>query len=203
MAPTKGRTQKGEGKPQKAPRKPPQFIHLPAQRAMKLKREWVQRQKIKSAYHSELRKTGRQALSLPEDEVPPNEEKDSGEGNRNGLESSQNIHEPPSPPRKLGKRGQGPQSNPSEQYPTSPKSPPQCPQPGLSKEDRDRVRELTREAYSRTSLHTFKSDPLYQRPRSGRGPSNRGHERGEMRGKGQPNMRKRMGALLEQIKLKS
>ncbi|KAF9519939.1 hypothetical protein BS47DRAFT_1009349 [Hydnum rufescens UP504] len=66
------------------------------------------------------------------------------------------------------------------------------------------LRELMQDAYSRSSLHTFKSDPLHRRHK-GEGTSN-GRERGVglnaagRTGRGQPDMRKRMGALLAQIK---
>lgn len=67
-----------------------------------------------------------------------------------------------------------------------------------------RAKELIREAYSASSLHTFKSDPL--RKRGHQENSSRGRDRGDGRGsgrgttgKGQPDMRKRMGALLAQI----
>jgi len=54
------------------------------------------------------------------------------------------------------------------------------------------VRELMREAYSKSTLHTFKSDPLKKRT----APAGR---KGEI-GKGQPNMKLRMNALLAKIK---
>jgi len=56
----------------------------------------------------------------------------------------------------------------------------------------DNIRELMREAYSRSSLHTFRSDPLKKRAASGK-------SRGE-KGKGQPDMRLRMNAMLAKIK---
>lgn len=85
-----------------------------------------------------------------------------------------------------------------------------------------RVRELMKEAYSPASLHTFKSDPLRKRGHGsqhsshtndgrgrGRGSVGRGGGGGMARGRGrgagvvvgrgQPDMRKRMGALLAQI----
>lgn len=69
-----------------------------------------------------------------------------------------------------------------------------------------RARELLREAYSPANLHTFKSDPLHKRgPRTGqRGQGRGGTTMGKVglggaRGRGQPDMRKRMGALLAQI----
>jgi hypothetical protein len=61
------------------------------------------------------------------------------------------------------------------------------------KERRDKVRDLTRTAYARESLHTFKADPLGRHPGRGR--------HGQGKGRGQPNMKLRMSALLEKIKM--
>ena len=57
------------------------------------------------------------------------------------------------------------------------------------------LRELKREAYSQSTLHTFKSDPLKKRDQVG-GRGNRFIESG----KGQPNMKLRMNVMLEKIK---
>ena len=58
------------------------------------------------------------------------------------------------------------------------------------------LRELFRKAYSRESLHTYKSDPLHR----GKGRPTL-HRSGTKRtGRGQPDMRLRMNALLEKIK---
>lgn len=79
-------------------------------------------------------------------------------------------------------------------------------------EDRSTLRELQKQAYSRSSLHHYKSDPLHRsrgrghgggntdqsgRQRGGRGG---GGGRGRGRGGGQPDMRLRMSAMLEKIK---
>lgn len=63
------------------------------------------------------------------------------------------------------------------------------------------LRELKREAYSQSTLHTFKSDPLKKRDQGKRvgGSRGRGNEFSE-RGKGQPNMKLRMNVMLEKIK---
>jgi hypothetical protein len=59
------------------------------------------------------------------------------------------------------------------------------------------LRELKRKAYSQSTLHTFKSDPLKKRDQGKRvGGSNGFTERG----KGQPNMKLRMNVMLEKIK---
>lgn len=59
------------------------------------------------------------------------------------------------------------------------------------------LRELRKKAYSHSSLHTYKSDPL--RHRNDKNGSSR--KVGSTRGKGgQPNMKLRMEAMLEKIK---
>ena len=63
-------------------------------------------------------------------------------------------------------------------------------------EDDDSLRELLRKAYSRESLHTYKSDPLHRG--KGRPALHRGGTKGT--GRGQPDMKLRMNALLEKIK---
>lgn len=59
------------------------------------------------------------------------------------------------------------------------------------------LRELFRKAYSRESLHTYKSDPLHR----GKGRPSAQHRGGaRATGRGQPDMKLRMNALLEKIK---
>ena len=63
------------------------------------------------------------------------------------------------------------------------------------------LRELKREAYSQSALHTFKSDPLKKLDQTGRGGGSRGRGKGFIeRGRGQPNMKLRMNVMLEKIK---
>ena len=63
------------------------------------------------------------------------------------------------------------------------------------------LRELKREAYSQSTLHTFKSDPLKKRNQGKRVGGSRGRGNGFIeRGKGQPNMKLRMNVMLEKIK---
>lgn len=68
----------------------------------------------------------------------------------------------------------------------------QEPAPPLTKS----LRELTKEAYSPASLHTFKADPLKRKETY----HSRGRGGSVGRGRGQPNMKLRMGAMLEKIK---
>lgn len=72
----------------------------------------------------------------------------------------------------------------------------------------DSLRDLTKEAYSRASLHSFKADPLGRNKgrgggvqKGGRGGIGRWGPPGAAgMGRGQPNMKLRMGAMLEKIK---
>lgn len=64
------------------------------------------------------------------------------------------------------------------------------------------LREMSAQAYSRSSLHTFKSGRTHHAEESlgryGKGGASRGSPAG--RGRGQPDMRLRMNAMLEKIK---
>ena len=67
-----------------------------------------------------------------------------------------------------------------------------------NKEKQQSLRDLFRKAYSKESLHTYKSDPLKKR-KGGRqqGTGRRGNAAPS---RGQPNMKLRMNAMLEKIK---
>lgn len=69
-------------------------------------------------------------------------------------------------------------------------------------EEKLSLREMQNQAYSRSSLHTFKSHSLHKTRGSDRMGPGRGRGRGfqEARGRGQPDMRLRMNAMLEKIK---
>jgi len=84
-------------------------------------------------------------------------------------------------------------------------------EPAESKSDAAQsLRELKREAYSASTLHTFKADPLKKNKHQT--PGARGHGRGASAGsrggrggqpgtgRGQPNMKLRMNAMLAEIK---
>lgn len=63
------------------------------------------------------------------------------------------------------------------------------------------VRDLMKEAYSRSTLHTFKADPLKKHGRNHSGRGGRGGRGGRPdTGRGQPNMKLRMHAMLAKIK---
>lgn len=98
------------------------------------------------------------------------------EGTREGEESSVRREEVPSKEPKPKELGNKKQHDSKEM-----------------KERREKVRDLTRMAYARESLHTFKADQLGRHPGRGR--------HGQGKGRGQPNMKLRMSALLEKIKM--
>ncbi|EIN07431.1 hypothetical protein PUNSTDRAFT_121543 [Punctularia strigosozonata HHB-11173 SS5] len=200
----------GPGEHESRKRKqPPTFQHLPPHRAKKLKKEWIEKQKIKSKWRAQKRKEGL-ATSLPciarpeggeaveEDSgdepkinqgktvigdhaSEPDPEEEPGAGSESEDDQSEND-EAPSPAtsaaRRSGDKAGGPEGDTKET-------------PSL--------RELSKQAYSRSSLHSYKSDPLHRHGRGGgRGG---GAERSDRGGrKGQPDMRLRMNAMLEKIK---
>ncbi|KAF7304613.1 hypothetical protein MKEN_01175200 [Mycena kentingensis (nom. inval.)] len=134
-------------------KRPPSFAHHPANRAKKLKSQWVNSQKIKSKWKADKRKHMQEVETEEVDEV----------------------EDMPVPPMQ-------PNSPPSASKATKQSEPPRHQQHPRSLRDR------AREAYSRSSLHTYKSEPSGKR------------QRGGTTGRGQPNMKLRMGVLLETIK---
>jgi len=62
------------------------------------------------------------------------------------------------------------------------------------------LRDLEKEAYSKSTLHTYKSDPFKKLSASGRGGRSGYTARRPETGRGQPNMKLRMNAMLERIK---
>nr|GAT44025.1 predicted protein [Mycena chlorophos] len=139
-------------------KRPPTFQHHPAKQAKKLKQAWIQNAKIKQKWRAEKRKIG-----AGEEE---GEAGDKGEQQRPVRE-----HKPKPPPPERRKHHRASPPTPQLQQPQEPS-----------------LRDRAREAYSRLSLHTYKSDP------SGR------KNRGGQTGRGQPDMKKRMNVLLETIK---
>ncbi|KDQ60758.1 hypothetical protein JAAARDRAFT_560866 [Jaapia argillacea MUCL 33604] len=186
--------------PEKRRKRPPTFQHLPANRAQALKKAWIQKQKIKSKWNAEKRKEGlvgpNRKQSRGEDDV--SEGGEAGEaGDEDEDEESVEEHEKPEEKEKdtqsTRHKGAPPTPTPapfnrrSRKRDVNPASPADSQKPSL--------RELTKQAYSTSSLHTYKSDPLNRRgSERGRGRGGRG------RGRGQPDMRLRMNVMLEKIK---
>ncbi|KAJ3786177.1 hypothetical protein GGU10DRAFT_177579 [Lentinula aff. detonsa] len=174
-------------------KKPPSFKHYPAARAKSLKKAWVEKAKIKSKWKSE-----RQKMELPSSSLPTETGNASEEENRKfGTEFEDDYDEG------LGDRDERAETAVTPEPSVKPSRTPR-PNPASTsqmKQTKDynaqNLRDLTRTAYSRETLHTYKSDPLNRRGNVNGG---RGNGRGGIRGRGQPNMKLRMGAMLEKIK---
>ncbi|KAJ6547422.1 hypothetical protein B0H19DRAFT_953399 [Mycena capillaripes] len=156
--------------------RPPSFQHFPINRAAKLKQAWVQNVKMKSKWKAEKRKAG---IAVP---CPAEGEEDTG---ADDLESDK-------------------EPEPSVRAPTPPTRPPpptkrirehrpRADPPEAESSNAPSLRDRAREAYSRASLHTYRSDPFGKRQQ-------RGGKADGAKGRGQPNMKMRMDVLLETIK---
>ncbi|KAI0831362.1 hypothetical protein BC628DRAFT_1415879 [Trametes gibbosa] len=213
MPPPQGLDQRGVKR-----KKPPTFQHLPIDRAKKLKRSWVEVQKIKSKWKAQKRKEGlvgsqpqlEQMLAAPEDRADEsveaqddaatlrsssvNSESEDGEEASDGVSEEEPADEDPKA------SSSKPSTEPARKHNLKQRRRvPQEIEPELS------LRELQNKAYSKASLHTHKSHPLnrHKAPVSrGRGGSRGGNIRGASRGRGrgQPDMGLRMKAMLEKIK---
>jgi len=157
-------------------KRPPSFEHFPINRAKKLKQTWVQNQKIKSKWKAEKRKAG---LAVPR---PVEEEEDAAV---DGIEPEAEVEREPSiraptptPTPPLPKK----RARERRKEPDPPKA---------ESSQAPSLRDRAREAYSQASLHTYRSDPFSKRQRGGKAGT---------KGRGQPNMKMRMGVLLETIK---
>ncbi|KAF7363321.1 hypothetical protein MSAN_00987500 [Mycena sanguinolenta] len=169
----------------------PSFQHYPANRAKKLKQTWVQNQKIKSKWKMEKRKAGL-AVPRPEEDLAVNDP----ESDVEDEESEPSVPTQPPPTKRARELGKEDVSDePAPTRPPPPKkrvrehSKPAIPEAESSAAPS--LRDRAREAYSQASLHTYRSDPFGKRPRGGKVGT---------RGRGQPNMKLRMGVLLETIK---
>ncbi|KAF9264752.1 hypothetical protein L218DRAFT_998247 [Marasmius fiardii PR-910] len=168
-------------------KKPPTFNRFPPSRAKALKQAWVEKARIKSKWNAEKRKMGL---------VNPVHVQDDDHDTTDAVAEQQHVTENEmqnntpsafklkkshvnSRPQKLkgsiAKVADSQTSHIGKDISSSPSAD---------------LRELTRKAYSRESLHTYKSDPLKRRLQDGR----------KSGGKGQPNMKLRMNVTLEKIK---
>ena len=220
-------------------KKPPTFQHLPVERGMccavsgsmntthlslrlvaakKLKRSWVEVQKIKSKWKAQKRKEGllpsRPQLEREAEAVRESSEEAEHRSDSSGASEAQELSEESE--EEGGDEedvGDEPQSKVAAVASGKTRGHPQKSTPRQKTEEQPTLRELQRMAYSRSSLHTHKSNPLHRHKgpadtrgrggavggREGRGgQSSRGRSRG--RGRGQPDMGLRMKAMLEQIK---
>ncbi|KAI0374954.1 hypothetical protein BV20DRAFT_934933 [Pilatotrama ljubarskyi] len=213
MSPAKNQQERGVKR-----KKPPTFQHLPAERAKKLKRSWVEVQKIKSKWKAQKRKEGLAAprsqlehmVDAGEDEVDePDDAQDEDAASHSSSEGSASEESEESGDEVSEE--ESPDEAPPPTKSSAKRPPPRGskPQKGGSPEkmgEKPTLRELQKMAYSKSSLHTNKSHPLnrHKGPAAsrgrggGRGGGTRGSPRG--RGRGQPDMGLRMKAMLEKIK---
>ncbi|KAF8803493.1 hypothetical protein BYT27DRAFT_6726284 [Phlegmacium glaucopus] len=191
-------------------KRPPTFQYYPTDRAKKLKKAWVEKTKIKSKWKAQKKKEGLATNSKLDIPVYDEEE---GDVEDNSKSHSDDVQPTASPTRISGEQLR-PHLHPSRAHihpelpvkrskARTPDAPPTKMQK-ISKEDSQPVeppslRELKREAYSQSALHTFKSNPLKKRDQ-GRKDGGSNTKRFIERGRGQPNMKLRMNVMLENIK---
>lgn len=199
--------------PEVKKKRPPTFQHLPLNRAKKLKKDWVQVHKIKSQWKAQKRKEGLYTSHTVAQDIVDDRSKDGSDGEdqpNSDDRPSDNSRQPHSSDDDLQRRRITPKSRArisAEEGAT----PPRRREPTVSQkfhkemeEDKPNLRELQRQAYSRSSLHTYKSgkrdDKKFIRGNSEyRGDQKREHRK-DGRKSGQPDMRLRMNAMLEKIK---
>ncbi|CAE6437017.1 unnamed protein product [Rhizoctonia solani] len=209
----------------KKPRTAPKFnaAHLDPRHARKLKKEWIATQKLKAKYRAEKRRMG--LRKAPEE--PNGDEFDGNAGERDDIAKAQlsdteslpgnRVVEPDTTrrsPTTSTSPDTYPKLGPSKSTPSKPATSRRNTKTVTDEDnpkDGPSLRELAKEAYSPASLHTFKSHPPRRRPQGqnhGRAqvnhypgrPGANGQRGAPPRGRGQPNMAKRMGVLLEKIK---
>ncbi|KZV71849.1 hypothetical protein PENSPDRAFT_751397 [Peniophora sp. CONT] len=205
-------------------KKPPTFQHLPEHRAKKLKKEWVEKQKIQSKWKAQKKREGIVTLRDARKSATIVEKKERQEDDKGAdvVEKEKDVTD------------ELRASSDRESIPAEDSEPEPTPDPTQSmsrrrkakeaarEEEELSLRELQRRAYSRDSLHHNKSGRGGKAERGtsgnsrgasrgssaarGRG-SGRGNDRGQRgRGRGsgerggQPDMRLRMSALLQKIK---
>ncbi|OSC99097.1 hypothetical protein PYCCODRAFT_888280 [Trametes coccinea BRFM310] len=207
-------------------RKPPTFQHLPAERAKKLKRSWVEVQKIKSKWKAQKRKEGLVGSRSQLEHMVEGAEQDKPHESREGEDGDAISHsssaESASEDSEDESGDERSEEDSADEAPSTNKrtashsnARPSKKQQGKAPqkpEDKPSLRELQKLAYSKSSLHNHKSRPLnrFKGPAAlrgqdaGRGGGGRGAPRGRGsprgRGRGQPDMGLRMKAMLEQIK---
>ncbi|KAJ7083839.1 hypothetical protein C8R43DRAFT_1052090 [Mycena crocata] len=151
-------------------KRPPTFQHFPEKRAKILKQAWVKNTKLKSKWKAEKRKSGLGRSHTQEKEIVGDAEVEAEVEAPETAVQERAPTPPPPPPKKRERRNQ----SDAESLTATPT-----------------LRDRAREAYSKTSLHTYRSDPFGKRERGGKAGTT---------GRGQPNMKKRMDVLLETIK---
>jgi hypothetical protein len=172
-----------------------------------LKKAWVEKTKIKSKWKAQKTKEGLAASSKMDIPVYDDEEDRDRDNIRSDCDDVQFAVETEEQPR--------PHLHPSRAH-IHPELPVKHSKAKISEvpptkkqkisEDSQAVeppsrRELKREAYSQSTLHTFKSHPLKKRDQGEMVGGSRGRGNGFIkRGKGQPNMKLLMNVMLQKIK---
>lgn len=209
---------------------PPKLDHLPFEQAQKIKRAWVEEKMIKRAYHNEKKKMGllktgaNQGAADAGWGVKRRRMDDEGvvEGPSTSGSTAQETtesHEPEGADDRTPKRRRTEKSptdaaasNNQRRLETSSKPGHQTKRPSeaalstdpavhtASQPTAPSLRDLSRKAYAKSSLHTYKSDIRRhgeQKPGGKRPPSTPAPKL--TNAKGQPNMKLRMEAMLERI----
>ncbi|KAF9533451.1 hypothetical protein CPB83DRAFT_889957 [Crepidotus variabilis] len=176
----------------------------------KFKKAWIEKAKIKSQWKAQKKKEGlaeRSKLDIPvyDEQDDSDDESEEGQGPlapspspppwalEEDVRESQLRASNENQPHRARSDHKGKATRRDERQDPAKKRKVQSEgEGGHEKREGDNVRELMREAYSIESLHTFKADPLKRRTATGR-------QRGE-KGRGQPNMKLRMNAMLAKIK---
>ncbi|KAJ8597994.1 hypothetical protein M405DRAFT_855269 [Rhizopogon salebrosus TDB-379] len=182
-------------------KKPPTFGHLPVNRARKLKKSWVESKKIKSQWKAQKKREGlvhRRGEAHSDDDAPPAHEEQRNDIDEEKSDSARASHSPSKD------HGTFSGTRPLKAFEHKQRQAQNAPEDGKVS-----LRELTRQAYSRNSLHTYKANHKRLDTKPSRGGSSQrgtiGRGRGGFSGdrgheKGQPNMKFRMTAMLEKIK---
>ncbi|KAG8933545.1 hypothetical protein FRC02_011656 [Tulasnella sp. 418] len=190
-------------------RKPPTFPHHHPALAKKLKQSWVEKKKVQRSYKLLKRRdryhgtganmAGDGALDAgwPRRDV-------AHEGSDDDQDSDESDHVPTKrqkvdAPQPQSSRRKGEQRDMEQTKPTSSEK---GNQEKDQESDRKSISQLVKNAYAPSNLHTFKSDPMHRRNHAADTKHGKGRPAATntSRGRGQPNMKLRMGALLEQIK---
>jgi hypothetical protein len=172
-----------------------------------LKKAWVEKTKIKSKWKAQKKKEGLATSSKLDLPVYDEEERDQ-DSSRSDCDDVQlaveisdeqpRLHLHPS---RAHIHPEIPVKHPKVRIPDVPPTKKQKVSEDSQAVKPPSLRELKREAYSQSTLHTFKSDPLKKHDKGKRVGGSRGRSNAFIeRGKGQPNMKLRMNAMLEKIK---
>jgi hypothetical protein len=160
--------------------------------ATKAKQAWVKKVKLRSQWSKEKRKLstdqqhGGELHSTAEETIDHETDNEEMEQEDPGI-----------PSRKSQEKSQ--KQRVSVKHPSDIRL---APENDKLKEQREKIRDLTRQAYSRQTLHTFKSNSSKKTASRSLEKSNDSKDRREgVTGRGQPNMKLRMNALLEKIKM--